>query len=140
MKKFKFKTLICNCGFSKTSGYKVSEIIALMVIFPLMLLKSVHSLYKSEYLKVTEMKKDTIYRLKNNENVPWRWLLYSVAKRFQQLVNPQKNIDPSSAFIIDDTPDMRVGYNIENISIIHNHTLGKKGSVPGFKELMLGVL
>ncbi len=138
LKKFKFKSLICNCGFSKASGYKVSEIVVLMLVLPLMLLKSVHSLYKSEYAKAAEMKRDTIYRLKNNENMPWRRLLYSVAKRFQQLVNPQKYVDPNSAFIIDDTPDMRVGYNIENISIIHNHVLGKKGSVPGFKNLMLG--
>lgn len=138
LKKFKFKSLICNCGFSKASGYKVSEIVVIMLVLPLMLLKSVHSLYKSEYSKVAEMKRDTIYRLKNNENMPWRRLLYSVAKRFQQLVNPQKYVDPNSAFIVDDTPDMRVGYNIENISIIHNHTLGKKSSVPGFKNLMLG--
>jgi|GEM_PF-3407500 len=43
LKKFKFKSLICNCGFSKACGYKVSEIVVLMLVLPLMLLKSVHS-------------------------------------------------------------------------------------------------
>ena len=42
MKKFGFKTLCCRTGMTKNCGFSVSEIIALMIIFPLMLLKSVH--------------------------------------------------------------------------------------------------
>jgi hypothetical protein len=38
-----------------------------MLMLPLMLLTSVHALYKSEFQKVTTMKKSCIYRLKQSE-------------------------------------------------------------------------
>ena len=138
MKTFNFKTLCCTVGIKKEDGYSVSEIITLLIMFPLMLLKSVHALYRSEFQKVTEMKKDTIYRLKNNEKIPWRRLLYGVAKRFQELVNPLKEVAAKSAFIVDDTIDERVGYKIENITSVYDHVAGKKGSKYGFKNLVLG--
>lgn len=74
-----------------------------MVMFPLMLLKTVNAFYKSQYEGITQMQKDVIYRLKNNENMPWRRLLYGVCKKFEQLVNPEGEIDSKSAFILDDT-------------------------------------
>lgn len=139
IKKFNLKTICCQIGATKDSGYSVGEIISLMIMFPLMLLKSVNAFYKSEFQTVSEMKKDVIYRLKNNEKMPWRRLLFGVAKKFQQLVNPQKEVAPNSAFIVDDTADCRVGYKIENITMIHDHSSGKKGSVKyGFKNLVLG--
>jgi len=138
MKTFNFKTLCYRVGAKKEDGYSVTEIITLLIMFPLMLMKSVHALYKSEFQRITEMKKDTIYRLKNNEKFPWRRLLYSIAKKFQELVNPQKEDATNSAFIVDDTIDERVGYKIENISMVYNHVAGKKGTKYGFKNLVLG--
>ncbi len=46
-------------------------------------------------------KKDALYRLKNNEKLPWRALLLAITKQFQQLVNPNKEIADKSAFILD---------------------------------------
>lgn len=138
MRKFNFKTLCWEAGVMKKDGYSASEVITLLIMFPLMLLNSVHALYKSEFQKVTEMKKDVLYRLKNNEKLPWRRLLYKVSKKFQQLVNPQKEIAVNSAFIVDDTIDERAGYKIENISLVHDHVAGKTGTKYGFKNLVLG--
>lgn len=70
MKIFNFKSISLQAGLKKQEGYSVTEIIALMHMLPLMPLKSVNALYKSEYQKVTKMKKDAIYRLKNNEKLP----------------------------------------------------------------------
>ena len=136
MKIFKFKTICWKTGMVKNDGYSASEIITLMILFPLMLLKSVHAFYESQFKMVADMKKDTIYRLKNNEKMPWRRLLYGVAKRFQELVNPNKEVAPNSAFIVDDTIDDRIGYKMENISIVHDHVA--KRSTYGFKNLVLG--
>lgn len=137
MKIFNFKTICCNSGAKKGDGYSISEIITILVMLPLMLLKSVHALYRSEFQKVAEMKKDTIYRLKNNEKIPWRRILYGVAKKFQKLVNPLEETAANSAFIVDDTIDERVGYKIENITSVHDHVAGKTGSKYGFKNLTL---
>ena len=84
-------------------------------MLPLLLLNSVHSLYHSEFQKITTMKKDAIYRLKSHEKMPWKRILYGVAKRFQRLTNPNKIVADTSAFIIDDTTDPRVGRHIENV-------------------------
>lgn len=139
MKTFKLKSLCYQVGFRKQEGYSATETLALMLMFPLMLLKSVHALYQSQYENITEMKKDAIYRLKNNEKMPWRSLLLHMAKQFQKLVNPKKEVASNSAFIVDDTTDDRVGKKIENISMVYDHVGGKKGAKLGFKNLTLGL-
>lgn len=139
LKVFKFQTLCCKVGFQKQEGYSASEIITLMLVLPLMLLKSVNALYKSEFQKVTAMKKDSDYRLKNNEKMSWRSLLFAVAKQFQKLVNPEKEIASNSAFILDDTTEAKTGRRIEQISFVHDHVAGRKGNKLGFKNLTLGL-
>ena len=139
MKTFKFKTICCQVGLRKEDGYSASEIVALMLMLPLMLLKSVNAFYRSEFQKVTAMKKDTIYRLKNNEKMPWRLLLLAVAKQFQHLVNPQKEVASNSAFILDDTTEAKTGRRIEQISLVHDHVSGKQGYKLGYKNLTLGL-
>ena len=139
MKTFKLKTLCSQVGFQKQDGYSPSEILTLMLMLPLMLLKSVHALYKSEFQKITPMKQSCIYRLKDNEKMPWRALLLVMAKQFQRLVNPTNEVDDKSAFILDDTTIAKTGRRIEQISMVFDHVAGRKGSKLGFKNLTLGI-
>lgn len=139
MKKFKFRSLCHMVGFKKQQGYSVTDIMTLLLLLPLLLITSVNSLYKSSYQHVSGMKKDTLYRLKNNECMPWRNLLLTVAKQFQKLVNSDKEVAEKSAFILDDTIDIRTGRKIENISYVHDHVAGRKKSTLGFKNLTLGL-
>jgi len=138
MKTFKLKTLCRKVGFQKQDGYSTTEILSLMLMLPLMLLKSVHALYKSDFQKVTTMKKDSIYRLKNNEKMPWRALLLVMTKQFQRLVNPKNEVDDKSAFILDDTIHAKTGRRIEQMTKVFDHVAGKQGSKLGFKNLTLG--
>lgn len=138
MKTFKLKTLCCKVGFQKQDGYSASEIITIMVMLPLMLIKSINALYKSEFQKVTAMKKDALYRLKNNEKMPWRSLLLVIAQQFQYLINPSKEIADKSAFILDDTTHAKTGRRIEKISRVFDHVAGRKGMKLGYKNLTLG--
>lgn len=144
MKKFKFKTLCFKAGMKKESGYSVTEIISIVIMFPLMLLKSVRAFYESDYKKITEMKKDVIYRLKNNEKMPWRNLQYQVLKRFKELVkretSEKEEISEESAFIIDDTAEKKTGEKIEGITFIHDHSERNRNMFRlGFKLLNLGL-
>ena len=139
MKTFKLKTLCRQVGFQKQAGYSTSEILTLMLMLPLMLLKSVHALYKSEFQKVTTMKQSCIYRLKNNEKMPWRALLLVMSKQFQRLVNPTNEVSDKSAFILDDTTLAKTGRRIEQMTKVFDHVAGKKGSKLGFKNLTLGI-
>lgn len=138
MKTFKFKSICHKVGFKKQDGYPVTEVITLLLVFPLMLLNSVNAFFRSDFKNVTEMKKDALYRLKNNERMPWRSLLITVARQFQQLVNPEQKVSDNAAFILDDTVDSRVGRKIENITYIHDHVAGRVKKTLGFKNLTLG--
>ncbi len=88
------------------------------MMFPLMLVNSVNSFFHSEFHAITTMKKDALYLLKNNEWVPWRPILYGVAKRFHKIVNPDQIVAANAAFILDDTTDRRVGRHLENVSYV----------------------
>ena len=138
MKTFKFRSLCHKVGFKKQEGYSATEIITLLLIFPLMLLNSVNAFFKSDVQRITDMKKDALYRLKNNERMPWRSLLLNVSKQFQHLVNPDKEVAKNSAYILDDTVDNRVGRKMENITYIHDHVAGRAKKTLGFKNLTLG--
>ena len=134
MKKFKLKTLCNQAGITKECGYSAIEVLTLLLMFPFMLLKNVHQLYRDEFNKKIEMKKDVLYRMKNNERYNWRKLLYGVAKTFKGLVNTDASEDsgtPGSkkAFVLDDTTDERTGWKMENISYVYDHV--KKKTVLG---------
>jgi len=85
MKDFNFRTLIYQSGIAKTCGFSIAAILILLLMLPLMLLENTHQFYKSHYAKEEHMKKDAIYRMKNNPNYSWRRLLYAVAKAFRKL-------------------------------------------------------
>lgn len=137
MKTFKFRSLCHQVGFKKQDGFSITEIITLLLVFPIMLLNSVNAFFRSDFQRVTDMKKDVLYRLKNNEHMPWRSLLLSVSKQFQRLVNPEQNVADHAAFILDDTVDSRVGRKMENITYIHDHVAGRVKKTLGFKNLTL---
>lgn len=67
---FKLRSIVRNAGFEKQQGYSVVEIMTLMMLLPFLLVNSVHSLFVSDFKRITEMKKGAIYRLKNNKLVP----------------------------------------------------------------------
>jgi len=137
MKEFNFKTLIHRAGIAKACGYSIAAILTLVLMLPLMLLENTHQFYKSHYAKEEHMKKDTIYRMKNNPNYPWRRLLYAVAKAFRKLAGKTTSGSSSgvTALILDDTTDSRVGYKMENISHVFDHVIRK--TVYGYKILVL---
>ncbi len=136
MQTFKFNSIIRHTQFTKQEGYTVTEVLALLIMLPLMTLSSVNSFFHSEFQAMTSMKKDTLYRLKNNEELPWRTVLYGIAKRFQKIVNPGRTVAAQAAFILDDTTDRRVGRHLENVSYVFDHVIGK--TLLGFKHLVLG--
>jgi hypothetical protein len=102
-----------------------------------MALENVHQYYKSAYYKHESMEKDTLYRLKNNEQYSWRRLLYGIAKAYRALVNcgEEPSAKKPTALILDDTTDARVGFKMEKISYVFDHVLRK--SVYGYKILAL---
>ena len=108
-------------GFAKQDGYGVAEILALMIMLLLLWLNSVHSLYPSACQKVTTVKRDARYRLKNHEKMPWRRILYGVATRFQMLTNSDKIVADTEAVTLDDNPASWARRHFANVSSSFGH-------------------
>jgi len=139
IKEFNMKTLCHRSGLVKQAGYGAFDILVLLLLMPLMSLKTVNQLIKDEYSGIVKMKKDTIYRFKNNEKAPWRSLLMNIAKAFRQKTsdkNLASGIKVVTAFIIDDTILKHAGWKIENITHVFDHCQNK--TFYGFKQLVLG--
>ena len=75
MQTFKLKSILRPTQLKKQEGYPVTDVFALLIMLPLMMLGSVNGFFHSEFQAMTTMKKDTLYRLKNHEEVPWRTIL-----------------------------------------------------------------
>ena len=139
LSKFNMKTLCHRSGLVKQAGYGAFEVLLILLMLPLLALKTVNELLKAEYSELVKMKKDTIYRFKNNDRYPWRSLLMNVAKMFRRKTEGTQPIDAIeriTAFIIDDSLLQHIGWKIENITRVFDHCLSK--TVYGFKYLVLG--
>jgi len=72
------------------------------------------------------MKKDVIYRTKNNEKYPWRRLVYGIVKIYKILTEKSSSDKKlTTAILFDDTSIMKSGCKIEKTSCVFDHTTNK---------------
>lgn len=121
----------------KLKGFKVSEILSILFLFPFLAIQSVNSLYKSRIKDFVEPQKDTFFRLKNNESHHWRNLLYLFAKREKKLSEGSTSTETNSpkCLIFDDSTIAKTGLTIEFISKVFDHVIRRP--VLGFKFLAM---
>jgi len=144
-KLFNIDSLCRKNGMIKYNGFSVSEILTILVLFPFMVISTVNSLYASRFNEIIKAKKDTFFRLKNNELFNWRNLLYLFAKRSNKMsehkideaneISAEEASETPKCFIIDDTVINKVGMKIEFIGKVFDHVIGRL--VLGFKLLLL---
>lgn len=128
-------------GKIKKKGFDAINIMTTILILPFTGIASIRALFFSGLYNSDAGEKDVYYRFKNNENINWRSLLYSVAKRFRFLVKKNSSDEDSEnsspkCLIADDTVLRKTGKSIENIGKVHDHVGGSK-MVLGFKMLVL---
>ena len=134
---FTISSLCRKNGMIKHKGYPVPDILEMLFLFPFMSIASVHSFYQSRFKEFITAQKDTLFRLKNDENLNWRNLNYLFAKRFKTLTKriADKPSENPKCLIFDDTVVHKVGMRIEFIGKVFDHVI--KRSVLGFKLLVL---
>ncbi len=128
------------CGRNKmikSKGFKVSEILSILFLFPFLNIKSVNSLFKSRLTDFVEAQKDTFFRLKNDASNNWRNLLYLFAKRQRKLSASSTSMETKSpkCLIFDDSTVTKTGTKIEFIGKVFDHVFRR--SVLGFKFLAM---
>ena len=111
---FNLKKIVSQSLKPKRCGFSPIDIIMTLLIIPLMRIVSIKGYIESRY-KITEMKKDTFYRLLNNEDLNWRKLLINISKKFKSSVKPEKDHSTITFGIIDDTTLEKTGKRIEGI-------------------------
>ncbi len=139
--KFGVRDILKNLDVIKRSGALLSTMYMALLILPFAGLASVSALFKSGLNKAGEGGKDAYYEAKNNENVSWRLLLSSIAKRFVYLVGNDKEglsekINTVKALVIDDSTLHKTGKAIEGVGYVHDHVTNS--FVLGYKLLVIG--
>ncbi len=130
--------------FSKVKQKGISSLllIKILISFPFIDQRSVHSFTLSYWNRFAGFGKDSYYRLKNNPWINWRSFLTGVAKQVFDILNEKgisTNINTSviKAFVFDDTAIAKTGYTIEGVSRIWNHVVHR--SILGYQLLVMGI-
>ena len=133
----KFKTLLCKANIIKKDGYHACHLLLILVILPLLKVKTVHSFCQKHWLQWSSAQKDTLYRFKQNTKYRWRAFMYKSNSQIFDAIELSKESQQDIYFVIDDTILAKLGRKIENVSFIHDHNLGR--SVLGFCIVTLGL-
>lgn len=118
--------------------YSAKEIILLMLLFPMLQIKNAYNYSRSPVYQLFNCGKDVFYRLKNNENISWRSIVYSFSLKMIHLAEDkgEKSTDSHSCLIVDDTDLPKTGRCVELIGRIWSHVTNR--SILGFKGLFMG--
>ena len=128
------KTCLYRSRIYKKDGFHTSHVLFVLVILPILKLKTVHSFCNKYWFQWSQSRKDTFYRFKQNPSFRWRSFLYKVNEQiFKKLKSSAETF-----FILDDSVFQKCGRQLENVSFIQDHTIGK--SVLGYNVLLLGLL
>ena len=133
---FHLQKLATQCGFAKKRGYAVTEILSVLLLFPILMVTTVRSFMHSRYA-LAVAGKDAFYRMMNNENLNWRKLMYAVAKVFRTSAKAHNDQKSPVCGIIDDTLISKAGDRIERIGKVFDHVSHRY--ILGFKCLVYGL-
>ena len=138
LKCFSFSALSKSLNPLKLRGYSFESIFSCLICLPFLGLHTVHSFTGSVLSKHFEAQKDTFYRLKNNQSICWRMILWMFSKKFIRLVASREESDSTNprCLVFDDSTIKKTGMSIEKVSRIWDHVLQR--SILGFKLLTMG--
>src|SRR5665647_782697 len=137
LKCFSFSKLCQVVSEVKVKGYSFEWIMTILLSMHSIGAQTIHSMLSSCVKHHIETGKDTFYRLKNNQAISWRLLLWLFAAKFKVLtiINASTSCSPK-CMIVDDTLLEKTGRGIEKISRVCDHVTQKY--VLGFKLLLMG--
>ena len=131
-----FKTQLNLVKIIKKDGYHAAHLLYILALLPLLKIPTVRSFCEKQWYHWSVSKKDSFYRFKHS---PYRWrtFMYKVITKISATINFEKYPLEERYFVIDDTVIPKRGRNIENVSFIHDHNIGR--SVLGFCIVTLGL-
>jgi hypothetical protein len=137
-KALKITESLSEFNFIKKSGYKVKLVLSLLLVMVVTGNKTVLSSLPKLYEQGITTGKDVFYRLKNNEHVGWRRILWHIVMKFIRITESSTLADEPDkphCLIFDDTTLEKSGKKMEKMGRVWEHV--KQRSVLGFKLLVM---
>jgi hypothetical protein len=137
-----FKALKLTNSFSgfnylKDRGYSVGVILSLLLVMIVTANKTVSSSLSNLYEQGVFIGKDVFYRLKNNEKICWRRILWHIGMKFIETTKSSETEELTKPryLIFDDTTVEKSGKKMEYLGRVWDHV--KQRSILGFKILVM---
>jgi predicted nucleic acid-binding Zn finger protein len=125
-------------NYLKKSGYSVKMILSLLLVMVVTGKKTVSSSLSSLHEQGATTGKDVFYRLKNNEKICWRQILWHIVMKFIQITKSTAFVDEPDkphCLIFDDTTVKKSGKKMEKMGRVWDHV--EQRSIFGFKILVM---
>ena len=124
-------------SYIKRSGYNVKQVLSLLLVMVVTAHKTVLSSLSHLHENGITIGKDVFYRLKNNDNVCWRQILWYLGMRFIRVTKSKDTTDEQKPhyLIFDDTTIEKSGKKMEYLGRVWDHV--KQRSLLGFKILVM---
>ena len=130
------KTKLNQANIRKKYGYHASHILFILSLMPLLKISTVHSFCRKKWSHWCTAQKDAFYRFQRN-SFRWRSFMYLIMLKISEKLQFEKCPLNKRYFVIDDSPIHKRGRNIENVSFIYDHSVGK--TVLGYCIVTLGL-
>ncbi len=131
-----FRTQMNKAKIIKKDGYHAAQILFVLVLLPLLKIRTVRSFCRNHLEQYTSSRKDTFYRFKAR-GYRWRSFLYYIMKEIRRVLKFDEAPIEERCFILDDSILSKRGRDIENVSFLHDHTVNR--SVLGYTVVVLGL-
>lgn len=132
----KIRTNLNRTKIKKKNGYHAAHLLFVLTLLPLLKINTVHSFCLKKWYQWSDSKKDSFYRFKQGK-YRWRTFMYKVLGEILAALNIEQYPVEDRYFVIDDTVIPKRGRDIQNVSFIYDHNLGR--SVLGFCVVTLGL-
>jgi hypothetical protein len=137
-KALKLSESLSEFNYLKKSGYSVKLVLSLLLVMLVTAKMTVSSSLSSIHEHGLSAGKDVFYRLKNNESICWRRILWHIAMKFIFITESASLPDESKKphyLIFDDTTVEKSGKKMEYLGRVWDHV--KQRSVLRFKILVM---
>ena len=130
-KRLRIKTGLNRAGIVKKDGYHAGHLLFILVLLPILKIKTVQGFCRKHLEQWSEARKDAFYRLKTKD-YRWRSLLYWITEIALDVISTE-----DACIVVDDTILKKTGGSIENVSYVYDHNAGK--SVLGYCMVVIGL-
>jgi len=137
-KAMKLTESLSEFNYLKHSGYKVKFVLSLLLVTVVTSHKTVSSSLSILYEQGIRIGKDVFYRLKNNEHICWRRILWHTGIKFIEVTETNslpEDLQKPHYLIFDDTTVEKSGKKMEYLGRVWDHV--KQRSILGFKILVM---